>query len=801
MATQIVELTGDEAKLLRSLEKVIQKQLEYERKLKDTGEAGEKAGTAIGESLSKVEKEANKAMFGMIADLRKLGPDGEAAAAAVKKHLATVGGAGTKSINEILASMEKLDPASAEIAKGVAEGFKSAATATGTGFTDAAEDTKTAWDKVHEHLGLQFTGLGVLAGGLATSVTLVSQELERQQRLIQEGREAHLDVAGAQQEAFKNLAGFRKDEQLILLEEVVSEIQKETGFQSRKDLTLAVGAAGSADAKFEEIPKAVRAAARVTALKPDEVDEFTMAAVNIGKVTGLGPEEAINLLLTAGGKALVKDPGDVAKSLPTSMLNTVNNAAPNVDRKEEAISAAALYGLSTDAGGDTTGQSSQTNVATVTQYLDELWQVGNKALNKELETTEGKLKAQEEKVKSMQAAFAANADAERQLLEKEEQLRKIKTDAASGAAEASLQRERDELQELMQRQAKTPAAAKAKSNAIAEQQSKIARLEQSQAAKVNVLGSEQELRELRDQLAEQKKTVRIEEAQKELEALKQQKEALDKRKAAIPADPGDLLGRLKAVQSNEELKAQYLSLEGGVPGEKAFKSTNRDLADADSKAYQTLLEKRAGISGGRGAYDLAVEQVTTGTLSTRIANADARTKANTEIAELGRPDLSLLGQVRETTEKAMSENQTWFDAVGESFFNNFITQKIGIAPTITSGRLLGTTAAEEGVSAIREMGTLRDNLADPQAKARLDESMQIIANLIIQSASNLDPNGRQRAVNQIGNAGEWVDGPRTVELLEKIESALQGINRSNAEMNLKADRQPNLTPALSEHQT
>jgi hypothetical protein len=135
MATQIVELTGDEASLLRSLDKVIQKQLEMERKLRDTGQAGDAAGTSIEAAMAKVEAEATKSMKGLLAELRTVGPEGQAASAALREHLQGAGKAGMRSFDAMIAQLRLIDPEAADSAQAAADAMK-----------QAGQDSQAVWN-------------------------------------------------------------------------------------------------------------------------------------------------------------------------------------------------------------------------------------------------------------------------------------------------------------------------------------------------------------------------------------------------------------------------------------------------------------------------------------------------------------------------------------------------------------------------------------------------------------------------------------------------------------------------------
>jgi hypothetical protein len=116
MATQVVELTGDEAALLRSLQKVIDKERDHERQLGRMADAGDTAGIGLEQAMLRVEQANEKAIKSMISDLSKLGPEGRAAADALKAQFVAMGQGDFKTVDGILTDMEKLTPAAAEAA-------------------------------------------------------------------------------------------------------------------------------------------------------------------------------------------------------------------------------------------------------------------------------------------------------------------------------------------------------------------------------------------------------------------------------------------------------------------------------------------------------------------------------------------------------------------------------------------------------------------------------------------------------------------------------------------------------------
>lgn len=134
MSTQIVELTGDEAALLKSLDKVIQKQLEMERKWRDTAEQGDAAGVALQDALAKVQAESDKTLNGLLRELKTVGPEGSTAAAALRSHLQEAGKAGHRSMDDVLAQIRLIDPEAAAAAEQAAAAF-----------AEAGEDVSVVW--------------------------------------------------------------------------------------------------------------------------------------------------------------------------------------------------------------------------------------------------------------------------------------------------------------------------------------------------------------------------------------------------------------------------------------------------------------------------------------------------------------------------------------------------------------------------------------------------------------------------------------------------------------------------------
>lgn len=748
--TQVVELSGDEKALLQSYDRAIKKQVEFELALRNGGAAGDAAGTQIEDALNKVKRANDQALKGLLGDLKSLGPDGAAAADALKGHFVETGKAGYQSFDKILDQIRAIDPEAANAAAAARNALNEAANSSETQFHDileemralgpegrkaadaikakfiesghiseksiadiakgfdqldpeaakaaqtvidnmanAAEEAKGSWSLATEDMVAKIGTVGFAAAALKSVVSVISDELEHQKSLIADARQATMTLADAEQDAMKNMAGLDKSQQQKLLQEVVPDAVRTTNFPSRKDATLALGALISADASPEQVKPMLEATLPLTRLKTSETDEYAMAAFNIAKITGKDPKQALSSLLVGGGKALVKDPKDVALTLPTAMLVAQNNSKSD-DKQLVADQAIALFGLFTDLGGDVTGRSSQTNVASFTGYLDKLFEVGNKDLNKSIESTE---------------------------------------------------------------------------KAVNRQNAKISGLKSKSADQKKIIEAEAELKKL----------------QKDLENLNAQK-------ASIPKDPGDPLARLEAIQNNPLLKAQFLSREeGGVRGEEAFLSLNRALVDPNSDAWKKLKQKFADVRAqdGTQAYDRAVEQIAGGTPATVIASADATSRSLKEQAQLADMERATLGQVRQTVNEALSQNETFWDRAGYTVANNILTG-FGLLSdskpiSIENGRLQGTTAAEEAVSGIRELASLRNAISDPFKQQQLQSAIESLKELIIKQASLLDAAGAERARQRILQPGEFGQDSATERLLQQIAAELGAIRANTGQ--------------------
>ncbi|WP_436717451.1 phage tail tape measure protein [Roseiconus lacunae] len=121
MASTIVEVSGDVAKLLRDYDRLVQKEADQIAKLKAMGDAGASAGTDIEDALARVSRANDRDMNKLLGNLGRIGPEGKAAADALKSSFQDQGKFGFKGIDQVIESIRRIDPEAAKAAQSAAE--------------------------------------------------------------------------------------------------------------------------------------------------------------------------------------------------------------------------------------------------------------------------------------------------------------------------------------------------------------------------------------------------------------------------------------------------------------------------------------------------------------------------------------------------------------------------------------------------------------------------------------------------------------------------------------------------------
>ena len=405
MSTVVVELTGDEANLLRSLDKVIAKERDHERQLAETAARGDKAGAELAGAFDKASRTTDKALQGILKDLSRVGPAGREMAAGLKTEFQKAGKGGHKSIQSILDELQKLDPEAAEQARQIAASMKQAASSSTRSFDRLAEPIEHAGltaeevsQRLRESFGQASEGIlpelgkitdsvggigGSLfamagAGGAISAVVGGFQAVsgaivDNKQKLI-DVRDAALEVAEAQQNASANLVGMSIVDQNEVLSERLPELAAELGVRDLAGFKAAYGAAYSAsggDADYAE--RAVTAAASVSSADAGGIRANSAAALDLQRATGIvDAERNLALLGTARAVARVDDPESFANTLAKAVSLNVATI-PEQDRESAAVQTAAFFSTATQFGTDVTGEESKTASIQFGKKIDELF--------------------------------------------------------------------------------------------------------------------------------------------------------------------------------------------------------------------------------------------------------------------------------------------------------------------------------------------------------------------------------------------------------------------------------------------
>jgi hypothetical protein len=190
--------------------------------------------------------------------------------------------------------------------------------------------------------------------------------IERQDRSLQLAR----DIAAAQQEAAKNMAGQSSAQIGEALEKEVPRIAQETQFADLAKLTTALGSASSIVGP-EAAPGVVEAAARVTKFTPDELQKTSTATADIMAATGLkDAERALALLASTGAVARPEQLSKLATGSAVA-INAAVTAAPTQDKVEAAGEAAAVYARLSAV--DPEGQSAATATVQLIKQISDVF--------------------------------------------------------------------------------------------------------------------------------------------------------------------------------------------------------------------------------------------------------------------------------------------------------------------------------------------------------------------------------------------------------------------------------------------
>lgn len=208
-------------------------------------------------------------------------------------------------------------------------------------------------------------------GLLTEALSMASAEYEKLNKLGKEHLGKTRTIAGAQQEAAKNLAGTSKEDIRKLLVERVPEIALKSSFPDLAALSTAIGAAGSI-VGGDRAESVVQVAADFTQLTPDQLQEVTGAVGDLTNAFGSkDARESISALLSTGSVARPEQLGPLAKGAARVVAANKNATAGTQSKEASGKEALALYSVL--GVNDPMGDSSSNAASTFIGQLDSMF--------------------------------------------------------------------------------------------------------------------------------------------------------------------------------------------------------------------------------------------------------------------------------------------------------------------------------------------------------------------------------------------------------------------------------------------
>lgn len=240
--------------------------------------------------------------------------------------------------------------------KKVANASKEAAAAAKAAAKEQADEEKRRADAIDK-------AVGTVAGLVTTyvSVTAAVSALTKAHAELIDNQDKALgkakELAAAQQEAAKNLAGRTPEQISETLQKTVPAIADATKFSDIAKLTTALGSAASIVGE-EQATGVVSAAAELTRFTPEALGTTATATADIMAATGLtDAKQALALLASTGSVARPEDLSKLAQGAAAA-VNAAIAQAPQQDKVDAAREGVALYAKLTAV--DPSGQSAAT---------------------------------------------------------------------------------------------------------------------------------------------------------------------------------------------------------------------------------------------------------------------------------------------------------------------------------------------------------------------------------------------------------------------------------------------------------
>jgi hypothetical protein len=246
--------------------------------------------------------------------------------------------------------------------------------------------------------GTQMIGkLATYAAALAGVKLMIDKIVQSHEHWIERGnqiKDITLSIANSQSNAVLNLTGLPSADKKNVLEKLIPDIQRRTGFPDQKVLIDTVGSGYATSNDLNQALKATESSARITKFVPEQTKPFARAAQAIMRATGeTDADKALSFMLQVNSN--VESPKLQAENLPP-VLTAFSNNVKGDDNKEAARYGQAIYSILSREGADDTGDRSRTAATYLASYMREYFEKHKKY---DPGTVSGRLKVLQENKK------------------------------------------------------------------------------------------------------------------------------------------------------------------------------------------------------------------------------------------------------------------------------------------------------------------------------------------------------------------------------------------------------------------
>jgi hypothetical protein len=514
----------------------------------------------------------------------------------------------------------------------------------------AAEAKKNAREQERDEKGHRdrLDGMIGSVGGLVTayfSVTTAitaasaanAELVSNQDKAIAKARE----LAAAQQEAAKNMAGQTPQEISDTLQKTVPEIAQATQFSDLAKLTTALGSAASIVGE-DQAKGVVAASAELTRFTPGELQSTATATADIMAASGLkDAKEALALLASTGSVARPEQLSKLAQGAAVA-VNASIAQAPQQDKVEAAKEGVALYSKLSKV--DPTGQSAATATTDFIKQVSNVF-ADPKVVKERTQRIEDLKLGKTDNALAIEAAQIRLGQAQEmaKFFKPDDQSREARSarlnvdKATQDVSQAELKQTRDaaELQKLttIQRVTGNESAADKteRRDAQFDANLRVKNIENFISATQNAIDriDAKPVRDESDFEIKQQFTQEIEEKKSRLSVLKDNVSQFDAMEKQAATDPGTFNARLALIQQTPELRAQVGE---GITGEAKFLPLFKQLLDGQSAFNAELTSANKTITTDTKAFD-AVAKSTVETPQSKIVQSENATKTAIEIQQ------------------------------------------------------------------------------------------------------------------------------------------------------------------------